>query len=324
MTTQIKWHVDSAAEAKMKALGINNIEHKTVKRSQIDTKAGLKTQARLDVPLDDNVVEKYGLRMEAGDSFPMTVHWEDSPGHFIPMGGNHRLAGVDLVGAEELTICSFKSTDSEIVDVLPRILNFDHGIPTPKHEAVRQALHIIKTYGTPVMDVAEVCRVHPRHINAALKEAELDASLGKLGVDPGKLTKTIKLKLNVLADSEPVLKAAASALIKAHLRSGEAADFIDEIKAERAESKRLAVVATKVKDLGLDNTRVYVAKRPTPKKATRFRAALSHLHNYTGPKATLSNLGFTDQEDVDTIVTAIKAEIDGLTNLLDRSRKKRG
>lgn len=118
---------------------------------EINAQAGIRNQARLDNPVDEELQASYAERMKAGDEFPALVLHRPSPrGRYVPIDGNQRL------GASQRPGVGLKSWDAYLVQcddpvVIDRITwtfnNRVNGKRLTVEEAMEHALHFVLKYG---------------------------------------------------------------------------------------------------------------------------------------------------------------------------------
>lgn len=120
----------------------------------IDAHRGLKNQARIDCPLDEDLVSNYAKSMKDGSNFPALVVYSTSR-KYIPLDGNHRLSAY---GVLKLKTCDAYVVNSKDPLVLDRIAwsfnNHVNGARIPQATALIHAVGYVRKYGWKKEDAA--------------------------------------------------------------------------------------------------------------------------------------------------------------------------
>lgn len=138
---KISWKPDQDGEALMKECALTwKIEKVSVQA--VDREGSLANNARLDAPLNDDVVIDYAQGMTNGSVFPRVVLHRQKKG-FRVLSGNHRTEAAKFAGVTELEAYVVTGDDPIAINAFVRLANRTHGLRISTADAVRHAAEVV-------------------------------------------------------------------------------------------------------------------------------------------------------------------------------------
>lgn len=205
----------------------------------IDAVKSLTNQARVK-PLEETVVERYTLDMQAGDVFPPIVVHRRSKGSKLTMiGGNHRFAAARKAGLDTIEAYIVEA-DPETVTRMTYEDNRRHGIPPSDDERIAHATHLVDM-GWKQEPAARCVGISVQKLNRAIAVTRVDRRALELGVDVQKFTtlpRSSRWRLGAIK-SDPVFVAASKLALDAKLGSEEIYPLATTLNAARSEASAL-------------------------------------------------------------------------------------
>lgn len=265
-----EWHPDVRAESvlrlfKLEAkLGLHDLD-------EIDEAKSIANQAR-EVPIDQEMVDSYAIRMQAGDSFPAGVAIRDGK-KLILFGGNHRFRAAKEAGRSTMLLYVIETEDSMTIDLLPKRLNSIEGKRQEKSELTRAVLRML----------------------GAEKATERLVAKGA----PANMGATVLYQLSQIENDNSMAHAARIASA-AKLTGDITRQLVDDVRAKRTEAEQGNVLNNWQKKLSVSNGEhaATVVKRSV--KSEFFRA-FTCFERVLQNKRTLDQFQITrvsDKEDI--------------------------
>lgn len=215
---------------------------------EINAGKGLKNQARLDCPLEDELVETYTLAYKNRSEFPPLVLHKPGRGQYVPIDGNHLLESAGKAGRRWHDAYVVDTPDQMVVDRLTWVFNnLVNGKRLSREDCLQHAITFVRKYGHTCRAAAKEWGLHESLVNKAVRAINTRERLEEVGVRvPQSAPQDIIIRLGEITQAgDVVLKAAAEAVF----RSGVAAKEVDQLGARRApgeEGKEVRAVAREV------------------------------------------------------------------------------
>ncbi len=319
MANKVKWIKDPQLEAFLKERGVK-FTIKSVSLKDTLVNEGLKNNARLEKPLDDDTVTDYGMAMEQGKPFPMPAVHHRRNGYF-PLSGNHRVAAADLVGDRTYDAYQIDTDDALVLDDIIRVANRWHGRRQSREEALRHAHSQMTQFSLTAGQAAEKFGIPEKSLQRFIRADKIAVKLQLLGVtQAARFASGPLLKLGQLEHSDTVLRESAKVSLKYDLGAGEIDKLVEEVKdAPNEESKKLAAIgrfASKIdakRRAGGDERK----QRPLKTRFTSSLRALLKLLRKTNPTTwgQVQVTGAADQaelkEEADELIAYLKQLMGG-------------
>lgn len=195
---------------------------------EINTHKGLSNQARLETPLDEDLVARYEAGYRAQDKFPPLVLWRPGRGKYVPIDGNQRLEACRRANYKYHDAYLVKCDDPKVIDRLTwGFNNLVNGKRLRPEESLEHAVSYCRKYGATVKESAEEFGVSAGKVRERLAQMEVQDALDRQKVKRGPtLDGSVMSKLSpLLKVGEDVLALAARAVAEAGLRQ----DDVEEI-----------------------------------------------------------------------------------------------
>jgi hypothetical protein len=177
----------------------------------IDRDKGLQNQARLEQPLDNDLVDVYAEAKKAGHDFPPPVLWRPGRGRWVPVDGNQRLAADVKVGAKHTDAYVILCTDQQVIDRLCWTFNnLVNGKRLTTAEAMEHAVTFVRKYGVEAPVAAREWGINRVTLYTALRVREIADVL-----DKHKVKRTASLTDDKLRCLSPLLAVGEDVLVKA-------------------------------------------------------------------------------------------------------------
>ena len=150
----------------------------------IDLAKGLKNQARLEMPVDEQLIEQYARAMQDGDKFPAVVLWRKTNRHkWQPIDGNQRLAALGKNRENQTDAYVVESADEQVVDRLTWTFNnLVNGKRLSQAEAMEHAASFVRKYGMEVAAAAKEWGIAKSTLAGVLRVREVRDALDRANV----------------------------------------------------------------------------------------------------------------------------------------------
>lgn len=301
----VEWTRDSQAETLLKEKGVKYRIVKGVKLGKVLIKESLKNNARLDAPLDDDVVTDYAVRMQQPDArFPMPIMHERREGEYV-LSGNHRVGAAELAEVPTIDIYQVYDCDDDLLlDDIVRTANRLHGKRQDREEALRHAYSQMQRFSLSAPDVALKFGIDEKALQRFVRADKIRVNLQLAGVGSAKdFSSTVLLSLGRLSDNTTVLREAAKAVGRLGLTVTECDDFVQEIRhAPKQESDQLATIGrfAATHEAKVRERRLEARKMPLKQSfTTKMRSLLKFMRkrNATGwPQLQVT--GLAEQQEL--------------------------
>lgn len=298
---------DVPAESEMKKL---KIPHATavIPYSKIDIAGSLENMARTvetgtGKAIDPAIIYRYVGSMEHGEPFPMPVLARRANGSYLALGGNHRLeAWKQVFGGEYEVECYIVDGQNErAVDLLPRSLNLRHGQASPLEVSLELAICARENHGFSIKDAEALACLRPGQLSDELQYKQAKMEISGFGLNADMLAKRVVQRLGTLRDNRNVFKAAAKVAVGAKLKQCDAEHLLKQVKAEKTEASRIAVIEKF--DQALLKPSVNGAEESAKNKIRKeFVGSLTRFENAIRGKRRLSQLQISNPDEKASII----------------------
>lgn len=258
--------------------------------ADIDVRTSLANQARLTVPLDGRIVERYALAAIDGADFPpIILH------NRVVIDGNHRVAAfkaLDFSNIEAYVLLD--DVDATVVSRLTRTANIMNGIPPSPDEVLVQAKWLV-THGMLIATAAKTFRISKGVLERAIARDRSAARLANLGFAVEKFADSVLSRFDALRSDE-ALSAVAAVVMRHSLGFDAVATLIPRVRQQLTVPKMLEEVQRFADSPDIKGrTPTSRVVQHNPAKARYFRI-LTEMHSYLRKYATADAVGFTTEE----------------------------
>lgn len=266
----------------------------------IDLAKGLRNQARLENPLDEELIPQYMQMSKDGMEAPAVVLARTGKGRWVPVDGNQRLAATDRLGKKTHDAYLLQTNDPLVIDRLTWAFNnLVNGKRISQAEAVQHAVSMVQKYDYSPATVAKEYGIPKWLVERTLRLNKLHEVL-----DRNKVKRTASLTDSKLEEmrsllelGEDILAKAAGAVGEIGLNEEEVVGLVHEVKKARNHNDKLKVIddfaASEAAAVRRAETKGGSVKRITPLPrdvlARKVHDLLRHMENYE--KAALKPVG---------------------------------
>lgn len=249
----------------------------------INREKGLKNQARLIMPVDPELSERYEERKKAGDEFPAVVLWRPSPrSKYIPVDGNNRLDAYSRIHRLKATDAYVIDTeDVKVVDFLTWTFNNEvNGKRLTPEENMEHGVTLVRMHGYSVTDAARACQVKRWQLEHRVRLVKYKEILQANNVKPYKdLPEAVVDRLGTLLTAgEDLFVEAVKAAGSTAMDTEKVKELIADVKAARSHNEKLKVVesytTTPEAELAKAETRNGTLRRPKPTSREQLESIL--------------------------------------------------
>ena len=315
---------DQRYEAWFRANGINYRYLPDVQLSRIDKQAGLRNQARLTEVLDDDLVLRYSLAMEAGAQFPpLTVH--DTGVRFVPIDGNHTLAACDLAGRTSHDVYIVDEADSYTIAWMTRLMNSAVGGKTPSpEENLRQAVQLVMQFNKSAVEIATRAHLKPRLVEQAVRRQRAADRIESLGLSTKKMPASVIDDTPAIKQDRPLVEA-LKLRESVRLPHGLWQELVRNINAKsNSEQAMVQAVADFAQDPRVKQSRVESASgrvRPSVQVRNGFTTRLTSLAKFVNEHPTPEALQLTSRLYLDETMTVWRGLNKSMEEVFTNARK---
>ncbi len=288
----------------IKGYGVQFTYAPQVNCEEIDWTKGLRNQARLIDPLDNDLVTEYATAMKEGAEFPPVVIYRPTPrSKYIPIDGNQRGAAKAKAGVKFTDAYVIDCNDPLVIDRMTWSFNQKvNGKRLSAEECMEHAISYVRKYGYKATDAAKEWSVNKVTLAKNLRAREIRDSLGRQNVrNVDRLNSNRLTALAPLQElGEDVLAKAAEAAISTGINEKGVEDLVRKVKACRTSEDKMAAVEQFTRDERVQ-ARAAETKggtlnpkpRPSEKLASLMKQAVRLLEDFPDKKAILP----TDKAD---------------------------
>lgn len=251
----------------------------------INTNKGLKNQARLDEPLDQDLVDLYAAEKKDGTIFPAPVLHKPPRGQYVPIDGNHRLAADVKNKARATDAYVVETDDPMIVDRLTWSWNLINGKNLSYDERMQHACSFVRKYGMMQREAAREWGVNAATLGNHLSAEEYRDILNRHDV---KVTPSLNhgklVRLNTLkALGEDIAVAAAKTVMETGIGEPAIEELVRAVKRAKDHESKMNAIAEFA-----NSDKAIVAKAAT--KGGRVRAVVRPSTRLSNALRTLEKL----------------------------------
>jgi hypothetical protein len=210
---------------------------------RIDKNKSLRNQARLQNPIDEELVTAY--RNEEGDEFPPLVTWRPTPrSRDILVDGNNRLEAFDRNGKKLHDILRVASVDSKVIDRITWTFNSRiNGKRNSYEDMLEHAVSYYRKHGGVVKEIAGIWGVNYTTLNQRISIAAGRDILEKKNIKSVGFAEDVLLRLNPLLEiDENLFCDSVFVITSSGLVGNDAADLMRDIKKAKTIEKKRACV----------------------------------------------------------------------------------
>lgn len=148
--------------------------------SEINETKSERNQARLQVPVDKDLIAEYAAHRRRGDQFPPLVAWRPKTGNskYILIDGNQRTKAFHDAGDKHADMYFVDTQDQLIIDRLTwGFNNLVNGRRLSPDEVLEHAISLVRKHGMPQKQAAEESGIHVKKLSTALRHLEIRETL---------------------------------------------------------------------------------------------------------------------------------------------------
>lgn len=281
--------------------------------ADIDEKRSFANQARVDQPIQSDLVETYVEAKKNGDVFPAIVVHRDGR-KLVNVDGNHRYAADKKVGNTTVPAYVIEAK-AETVRILMTLLNVIHGRALSDQEKLWHAFFLIDS-GTPQEKAARVLHLPLTRLRSAWALETANRRSRDVGLNRkawSELNQSTRVRLSSLS-TDAAFRDLFDLTVKATLKGDEVSRMVTELNRIRSEEEQLKFIAAEaaaIRDRVQASAGGKIKRQQSPKHALRMHlAAVSNIKMDTIP-------GLVNDEEGAQIAEICLAAADALTRLAD-------
>lgn len=302
---------DPKIEAWLTKQGVSWKLVKGVDLDLFDTARGLKNQARLTKPINEDTVTEYAVAMMDGYEFPDIVSFIAKDGRYVPIDGNHRLRGHAEAKHKKIDTYVVDTDDPVVIDALTRTINVNNGMRPGRAELIQQAVTLHLRDGFTMKAAAERASVPEESVRRVIRGKKVAQRLETLGQDPSTFTSTELGDLGGIPDK--VLLPIANLKKDAGLSTTLTQDLAKEIRTKQTEGEdAMLQVVHNWRSRPDIKSRISLTRqgKDTLKGGDRratFLTTLHKLRTMVTEAKSLTDLQITNPKDIDKLRTEWEA-----------------
>jgi ParB-like chromosome segregation protein Spo0J len=307
---------DPITESRLEREGVSYTFQAGLPLTAIDVQAGLRNQARLESPLDKQTVERYALAMIDGAQFPPVLLVAQPSGLYLPVDGNHRLAGASEAELPAVDAYVLDVHDKLVITRLIRTWNIGNGRQPSREDIIEQGLYLANNTPYSHKDIARMLGMKEGTFSAYVRARAVKERLFGISIPADAIPHATLNRLHQLKD-DSVLGEVAKLTIRAGLSLDRIDGLLADLAKQRTEADRLAVVKswwtlTKERQANTGGGRfTSVTKRD---KVSKLLQAMRTVSELIGRNPVAAQFGLLSSDDL----TAVQG---GYTEMVNRVRR---
>ncbi len=223
--------------------GITFTYHENISLEDIDRAKGIRNQARLLVPIEDELVSSYALAYQDGMEFPPLVLHRFGKGRYVPVDGNNRLAACEKIKRLSHDAYVVEVQDQMVVDRLTWTFNnLVNGKRLGKEECLEHAISFCQKYGYTQEASAKEWGLPLYTVRKAVRANKLREVLQRHGVKKMPNDNNLDRLSPLEAVGEDVFVAAATVVAESGVGEQECLDLVRSVKQARTNEAKLKAV----------------------------------------------------------------------------------
>lgn len=283
--------------------------------SDIDEKRSFANQARVDQPIQQDLVETYVEGLKNGDIFPAIVVHRDG-NKLVNVDGNHRFAAAKKNGESNTIAAYVIKAKAETVRILMTLLNVIHGRSLSEQEKLWHAFFLIDS-GTEQTKASQVLHVPLTRLRSAYalelaNRRSRDCNLNRRAWS--EMNQSVRTRLAQLS-TDAAFKALFDLTVKASLKGDEVSRMVTELNRLRSEKEQVSFIdaeAAIIRDRVQASAGGKIKREMSPKHSLRMHlAAIAKIKMETIP-------AMVNYEEGSQIAESCLAAADALTILADK------
>jgi hypothetical protein len=236
---------NSVYEQALTKQGVAFTYHESVDIADIDTARGLRNQARLVNPIEEELVEQYAAAYRDKMEFPPVVLWRPGKGRFTPIDGNNRLAACAKAKKKWHDAYVVECADRQVVDRLTWTFNnLVNGKRLSREECVEHAVSFVLKYGYPSKQAATEWGVPEWVVTRNVRTSQLRDTLRTHNVKvPANFPEEHINTLGPLKQvGEDLFVKAAKVAIDTGIGQKECEDLVKQVKGAKTSDAKVKVI----------------------------------------------------------------------------------
>jgi hypothetical protein len=303
--------IDQKTEQWLKRGGYKFDYHKVIRLTEIDYKTSVENPSRLAKQLNDDKVQEYGLKMEAGVEFPALLLILIDPGSgrkfkYDILTGCHRYAAADLAGKKTFDGYVVIEADDYRIEWAARMANTIEGTAPSLRDTLTQLCEMHTKYKKTLSELARQANVKIQTLNNFWHEEQAIRRAQKYGYDSKrhKIGRTALISLAGI-HSEVVFEKAIKTILNYGSTNQEIEQLARDIKKTRDEATATRIIDDYVKATA-DFRMAQQAKhgRAQPTKAVQLRGYIRNTVNLIDGGLDKLHLGSMPRLDMFKVLIA--------------------
>lgn len=141
----------------------------------IDVQAGLRNQARLEEPIDEELIEQYTIMSKSGSEAPaIVVYKRRNRNSWVPIDGNQRVATARRLHKSTIDAYVVNTEDQMVIDRLTWVFNnLVNGKRLSRDESIEHAVTMVQKYGMDIKQAAKEWGIPQRAVSKRIITGKL-------------------------------------------------------------------------------------------------------------------------------------------------------
>ncbi len=212
--------------------------------SDIDDRKSLKNQARLDTPIEKELVDQYARNEKEGDEFPAVIVYRPGKGRYLIIDGNHRVAAKLQAGKKVTDAYVVNNNDPMVIDRMTWTWNNHNGKRLTYEENMHHACSLVRKYNMGHKEAAKECGVNTQTLSQKLKAMEITDILNRnsVTITPTLNERKILYLAVMIPAGEDVLTKAAQTISENGLGDKEVQELVRAVKRARDHDGKIKAI----------------------------------------------------------------------------------
>lgn len=223
--------------------GVRFEYHESIDLDDIDLGKGIRNQARLSNPVEEELVEQYADAYLDKMEFPPIVLWRPGKGRWIPVDGNNRLAACARAKKKWHDAYVIDCQDQQVIDRITWTFNnMVNGKRLSREECIEHAVSFVQKYGMTHETAAKEWGVSIASVRRTVRNNRLKEVLQANGVKKMPDERSLERLGSLETAGDDVFVGAVKVVVESGVGPVECEQLVKDVRNARTHEQKVKVV----------------------------------------------------------------------------------